>query len=640
MKLIPFCIVASLSICICVAQSQYIKLITPINNTVTISDINLVKPTDDNGFVVLSPHEMSLMKFNECSDFQWGSKYTPSFDYGFTDMVEINQHYYILSGDITESKFAITKIDPSVDLSSPGITDNIVWNIQYTDNAFDHVPYAIKKDNDGNIIFLGNIKISGIDYKLLVKINSNGNIIWSKKYNLDDTSGDFIVTSDDGILFTTYNNIVKVDRNGNVEWCSTKASNNYFYYEPIEVSDGYIINSNDILHKLDKNGNKILSVRSQQNSYHHPKIKKRTNNTFIKVINIDYPVQYVVVLELDKNFNILSQKFINGNDYLAYSACVLHDSSCIISSNDFFGATPSSYITKFQPNIQSVCVKDTNVFQFSPIPITGNTISQNVIVSNHTLNTQTTLLTTDRELKVQESVICNTFTPYFLSLGNDTTICENTPFTISPQIDYLANSYLWSTGETTSSISVNQSGTYWLEITVNCGKDTLRDSIDVMTYEPAYFSLGEDRKTCLNENSLISLDAPLCDNCSFLWSDGNSSSTTSINREGTYWLEVTNENGCITTDSIDVICDCSYTLPNIFTPNEDHINDSFLNGMGTHYEQFEIQLYNRWGRLIYSSEEVTDKLNLLSDGTYYYNLTYTDYCTQTNTEKGWVEIRK
>ena len=642
MRLISFCFFLMISFC-SLAQSQFMKTIVPTDHT--LDQYSFVRPTTDNGFTTLGHNSMVLLKFNECAELQWGNQYGSitgiHFDYNFTDMVDTKDYYYVLSRDLINNKCVVTKIDPySGGASGKGA---VVWDIQYTDNTFDHVPYAIKEDHDGNIILFANISIPGTSYNLLVKIRPNGTIMWSKKYHLGVTWGDCMITSDNGVLFRTGRNIVKVDENGNVQWSSTLTFNGYYYYEPVEVADGYILNSFSsidqrvILHKIDKNGNEVLRVKSSQQSLAPLlKLRQKTNGNFVQIVNVGGAViNNTMSIELDKDFNIVSQKVITHPFLYTHSSCILNDNSTIILGREVAGSVP--FVGRFQQDIESSCDSTISLFDFDTIAIEIN--AQNVVVSDHSLTAQNTLLAKWRDINVQDSLLCSADIPYSFVLGNDTTICENTPFTISPQIDYLANSYLWSTGETTSSISVNQSGTYWLEITVNCGKDTLRDSIDVMTYEPAYFSLGEDRKTCLNENFLISLDAPPCDNCSFLWSDGNSSSTTSINTEGTYWLQVTNENGCITTDSIDVICDCSYTLPNIFTPNEDHINDSFLNGMGTHYEQFEIQLYNRWGRLIYSSEEVTDKLNL-SDGTYYYNLTYTDYCTQTNTEKGWVEIRK
>lgn len=58
-----------------------------------------------------------------------------------------------------------------------------------------------------------------------------------------------------------------------------------------------------------------------------------------------------------------------------------------------------------------------------------------------------------------------------LTIGNDTNICrnedENIPIKLNPSIQ-LPN-YLWSTGETSSSIMVAKGGGYWLESSYSCG---------------------------------------------------------------------------------------------------------------------------------------------------------------------------
>lgn len=66
-----------------------------------------------------------------------------------------------------------------------------------------------------------------------------------------------------------------------------------------------------------------------------------------------------------------------------------------------------------------------------------------------------------------------------VDLGNDTTIFQGEQLLLdarNPECNYL-----WSTGETTQTIIVNETGNYWVDVTNNCG--TERDSIfvDVFT---------------------------------------------------------------------------------------------------------------------------------------------------------------
>lgn len=79
----------------------------------------------------------------------------------------------------------------------------------------------------------------------------------------------------------------------------------------------------------------------------------------------------------------------------------------------------------------------------------------------------------------------------------------------------------------------------------------------------------------------------------------------------------------------NVICldDCSYyELPNVFTPNNDGIDDIFRPGPYYFVEKVEMQIYNRWGQLVY---ETTDpdinwdgrnyrNNNMVTTGVYFY----------------------
>ena len=46
-------------------------------------------------------------------------------------------------------------------------------------------------------------------------------------------------------------------------------------------------------------------------------------------------------------------------------------------------------------------------------------------------------------------------------------------------------------------------------------------------------------------------------------------------------------------------------IPNIFTPNDDDFNNCYrVDGIGADCYSFELRIYNRWGDLIYESEDV------------------------------------
>jgi hypothetical protein len=75
----------------------------------------------------------------------------------------------------------------------------------------------------------------------------------------------------------------------------------------------------------------------------------------------------------------------------------------------------------------------------------------------------------------QDSVYADLIFSPSVDLGNDTTI--NTSFNLTLDAGEQDVEYLWSTNDTTQTISVSNLGTYWVEISNVC--DTVRDSITI-----------------------------------------------------------------------------------------------------------------------------------------------------------------
>lgn len=74
------------------------------------------------------------------------------------------------------------------------------------------------------------------------------------------------------------------------------------------------------------------------------------------------------------------------------------------------------------------------------------------------------------------------------------------------------------------------------------------------------------------------------------------------------------ENGttCSDADSILVIVDYSFELPNAFSPNGDGLNDLFQIDNLEKLDAFRLQIFNRWGTLLYEQKGLSD----FWDGTY------------------------
>ncbi|MBK7212563.1 MAG: gliding motility-associated C-terminal domain-containing protein [Bacteroidales bacterium] len=70
----------------------------------------------------------------------------------------------------------------------------------------------------------------------------------------------------------------------------------------------------------------------------------------------------------------------------------------------------------------------------------------------------------------------------------------------------------------------------------------------------------------------------------------------------------------------------NYKLPNFFTPNSDTYNDYFVPFPFTSVEKIDLEIYNRWGTLVFKTEDPQVKWDgkilgtnqPAADGVYYY----------------------
>ncbi|TAF44758.1 MAG: hypothetical protein EAZ51_09520 [Sphingobacteriales bacterium] len=83
-----------------------------------------------------------------------------------------------------------------------------------------------------------------------------------------------------------------------------------------------------------------------------------------------------------------------------------------------------------------------------------------------------------------------------------------------------------------------------------------------------------------------------------------------------------------------------FFIPNVFTPNNDGINDTFeIKGI-ENYKGVEIEVFNRWGNQVYKNMNYQNQwlADGLNEGTYYY-LVRLKTATEPKIVKGWVLIK-
>jgi gliding motility-associated-like protein len=141
-----------------------------------------------------------------------------------------------------------------------------------------------------------------------------------------------------------------------------------------------------------------------------------------------------------------------------------------------------------------------------------------------------------------DTLTINLIAPLALNLGSDLTICTNQDIVLDTKISDPGVSFLWSTGQKTSSIKVNLSGKYWVKAENSC--DIATDTLILTIVIPITLNLGSDLNMCTNQE--ITLDTKITDpHVSFLWSTGQTTSNIKVNLPGKYWVKVENFCGVV-----------------------------------------------------------------------------------------------
>lgn len=135
--------------------------------------------------------------------------------------------------------------------------------------------------------------------------------------------------------------------------------------------------------------------------------------------------------------------------------------------------------------------------------------------------------------------------------GNDT-LCQGETLTLS--IPATSDEIVWSTGQTTQSIDVTTSGTYFVRTRQgNCLSDTsaiIQVLVRPVTPTPVVVASGA---TTICQGETVTLTAPSADR--YLWSNGATSQSITVDNDGTFSVVTQNTGSCASTASDAITVD-------------------------------------------------------------------------------------
>lgn len=196
-----------------------------------------------------------------------------------------------------------------------------------------------------------------------------------------------------------------------------------------------------------------------------------------------------------------------------------------------------------------------------------------------------------------------------IDLGNDTIFCPGKTYLINAYKQGF-KAYRWQDGNTDSVYQATTPGLYSVTATDFCNRvysDTIR-----LLKKDFRINLGKDSTICKSESITLSIPTGYF---SYNWLPNYNIKNIAPNKvevnpevNTTYHVEAEVLQGCKLSDTINIKvenCPQFIYFPTAFTPNNDGLNDLFKPSTGGALTKYELQIYNRWGQLVFRASTKT-----------------------------------
>ncbi len=471
----------------------------------------------------------------------------------------------------------------------------------------------IRQVDDGYYILGHSNTYSGSKYDiLLIRTSINGSVLWSKRIFSDEElyTGD-ITFLEDGLIISgsTMQNgdrdlfVLKTDFNGNPQWGKIIRMNEFQEF-PFGGS-GVVIQTSagrytGIARSQSGSVSKalLISFAPQLNSGCF-ELAFMPQSENISITSVDH----TAVVSASSGFTQGNLTFLTSDIELQSDTLCLH----VVSAG---------FIADKQEICQGDSIRFTNLSYDQPLqyfwsfeggnpatstlkdPVVGYQNPGNFGVSLRVVNSHG-----DDELVMQDYIRVNRLPS--LSLGPDTALCRLTDLQFSVSG---FNSYLWHDGSTGNQPLNVVSGWNFVDA-ISPDGCLAHDSVYVSLLVLPELSLGPDTSFC--DTDVILLTASGFD--AYQWHDGSTGNQLLTSKPGWNYVKAYTSEGCMVSDSLFIryCCNLSLKLPNVFSPDDDGINDHFK-PIISEVPNYSMVIANRWGAVLYSTNDINESW----DGTF------------------------
>ena len=349
-------------------------------------------------------------------------------------------------------------------------------------------------------------------------------------------------------------------------------------------------------------------------------------NVIVAALPTAFPVADFVVCDDESNDGIASfdltsinNQVLNGQSSTTFST-TYHPT--YIDAIDGINSLPNNYTN--QSANEEVFIRVFN----SDYPDCFNITSFNLIVSQQPIaNT------------VTDFVMCeNDMFDLDLTVFNQDVLLNQNSSDFSVSYYYNQNDAINNVNEINTEIVYNEDMIVFAKVENNSNLDCYAITPIKLTIYRFPFEPYEEIKSCFQRNFTLEANSN-SEEASYLWDNGETTESITVNNFGTYEVEIT-INNCTEVKTIDFIKDTDCIIPQGISPNDDRSNDfldlSFL-------DIDSIIIYNRYGTEVYSKNNYinewkgqTNNGKKLPTGTYFYVIKTLSNKTHT----GWVYLNR
>jgi gliding motility-associated-like protein len=563
--------------------------------------------TSDGGFIATGQHEANgsfgdcdtyVYRIDQCGNLVWMKLYGTEMQEGAKNIEELANGDFLIAG-LAEfgGKGFMMRINNDGD---------VIWNKKF---PLWMVTFT-SESADGSILATAMGFGGGTN---ILKLDANGNLIWSKIIHDIGSYGMFIKhLSNDDFVITSVDSgtsdffAARLDPNGNVIWCKgygqgwfetdhtsysnkglvDEANNSLVVTSPI--MDPVVWDEDVLVTSLNlTNGNVQWSRRIGGAQLDQSRDIVKTPNGYAvlghtssysanvdPVNHIDVPIEFrnILLVNLDLNGAIDWARIYGAEgDDKGISLRLTEEKGFLISaytSSPFFGNADYSFDPLFI-RTDSEGKIGCQTAQIFPTTSTVDLIATNVgTMSNFSISSEPYIVQV-ADQNFNDDYVCQECISIPEFTVNETSLCINEPFEFTNNTSvglkcfqqWIINGETFS-GEENISYTFPQPGVYQVQLVSSCSNENNVYTMDVVVLAPC------------DENEVIDT---------------------------------------VQSDSTVIPDDVCY-VPNSFSPNSDEHNQLFKAYFANpeNVSEFELTIYNRWGEVVYYSKDISQGW----DGTY------------------------